>query len=94
MNPVAATPYPSCPALTHAGGTWRNDAAPRMAIFNAYAPIMAQYHRLNTPKEVIEAMPEVRRSLFRGVWGHGGDGTGDSRKNANTWFDAKTNFAW
>ena len=79
-------------ALTHAGGTWRNESKPRMAIFNAYSPVMAQYHRQNTPTEVIEAMPLKRRSLFRGVWGHGGDGK--EGHHANTWWDAETNHAW
>jgi hypothetical protein len=55
---------------------------------------MAQYHRMNTPKEVVAAMPLKRRSLFRGVWGHGGDGTQDSTKHSNTWWDPETNHAW
>eukprot|EP01044_Picomonas_judraskeda_P020446 COSAG03_NODE_4551_length_1511_cov_7.096894_1_plen_31_part_10 len=31
---------------------------------------MAQYHRMNLPREVVEAMPPKRQTLFRGVWGH------------------------
>ena len=56
-------------ALTHAGGMWRNTKFPRIAILQAYGPIMGQYHRMDLPPEVIEAMPPKRRTLFRGVWG-------------------------
>tara|TARA_B100001013_G_C24605151_1_gene440665 strand:+ start:223 stop:1062 length:840 start_codon:yes stop_codon:yes gene_type:complete len=57
-------------ALTHAGGEWRNPDFSRIAILHAYGPILAQYHKLDLPPEVIEAMPPKRRTLFRGVWGH------------------------
>ena len=59
-----------------------------MAIFNCYGPVMAQYHRNNLPREVIDVMPPIRQSLFRGVWGHGGN------PNANVYYDPDTNFAW
>ena len=54
----------------------------------ADAPVMAQYHRNNLPREVIAAMPPKRQTLFRGVWGHGG------QPSANVYYDADTNFAW
>ena len=54
----------------------------------ADAPVMAQYHRSNLPREVVEAMPAKRQTLFRGVWGHGGD------PFENVYYDPETNFAW
>ena len=35
--------------------------------------VWAQWHRLNLDHETIEAMPEKRRTLFRGVWELGGN---------------------
>ena len=69
-------------ALTHAGGLWCGDV-PQIAIFNAYGPVMAQYHRNDLSREVIEAMPPThkRQTLFRGVWGHGGEPNTNVSKN-------------
>jgi hypothetical protein len=67
----------SCPAgsaivftesLIHAANDWTNPDNPRCAIFNCYNSLWAQWHKLNLPHEIIEAMPPKRRSLFRGVW--------------------------
>ncbi len=57
-------------ALVHAGAVWTNPRHPRVAIFNAYSRIDTQFHKLNLPLEVVEAMPPRRRTLFRGVWAH------------------------
>ena len=57
-------------AICHAGPLWRNADRKRISIFNCYAPAEAQYHKLNLPPEVIDAMPPKRRTLFRGVWVH------------------------
>ncbi len=54
----------------------------------ADGPVLAQYHRSNLPREVVEAMPPKRQTLFRGVWGHGGD------PFENVYYDPETNFAW
>jgi len=70
-------------AVVHAGMPWTNERHPRMAIFNAYSRVDTQYHKLNLPREVIEAMPPRRRTLFRGVWSH--DFTA---RRPNTYFSA------
>ena len=54
----------------------------------ADGPVMAQYHRMNLPREVVEAMPPKRQTLFRGVWGHGGE------PFENVYYNSQTNFAW
>jgi hypothetical protein len=70
-------------SVTHAGGLW-NSESPRLAILNCYSPILAQYHKMDLPSEVIEAMPPKRQTLFRGVWGHAPGGKANvfySREN-------------
>ena len=70
-------------SLTHAGGLWKSES-PRIAILNCYSPILAQYHGMDLPPEVIEAMPPKRQTLFRGVWGHAPGGKANvfySREN-------------
>jgi hypothetical protein len=69
----------SCPAgsafiftesLLHATTAWKDPDHKRVAIFNAYNSVWAQWHRLNPAHEVIEAMPRKRQSLFRGVYAY------------------------
>jgi hypothetical protein len=55
-------------SLLHAGTAWRNPDVDRVAIFNCYNSVWAQWHRLNLPHEQIEAMPPKRRTLFRGAY--------------------------
>ena len=78
---AAMTDY-SCPpgsvvifteSLIHAANDWTNPDNPRCAVFNCYNSLWAQWHRLNLDHEKIEAMPEKRRTLFRGVWELGGN---------------------
>lgn len=57
-------------SLLHAATAWKNPEVQRVAIFYAYNHYSAQYHRLNLAHETILAMPEKRRSLFRGVYVH------------------------
>ena len=57
-------------SVNHAGPLWKTKDHPRVAIFNCYSNADAQFHKLNLPTEVIEAMPPKRRTLFRGVWHH------------------------
>lgn len=57
-------------SLTHAATAWLDPDADRMAIFYCYNSLWAQWHKLNLPHETIMAMPERRRSLFRGVYAH------------------------
>lgn len=68
-------------AICHSGDAWTNPDHPRVAVFNCYSRIDTQFHRLNTPPEVIEAMPPRRRTLFRGVWAYDFES-----KQANNWF--------
>ena len=67
----------SCPAgsaivftesLLHAAHDWTNPDNPRCAVFNCYNSLWAQWHLLNLDHEIIEKMPEKRRTLFRGTW--------------------------
>ena len=71
----------SCPAgsaliftesLLHAANDWTNPDNPRCAVFNCYNSIWSQFHQLDLAHEIIETMPPKRRTLFRGLWVHGG----------------------
>lgn len=57
--------------LTHAGGYWRTEPE-RLAYLYAYNHVQCQMHKAKPTMshEVIMRMPEKRRTLFRGVWGH------------------------
>jgi hypothetical protein len=57
-------------SLLHAGTAWKDTEHDRVAIFNCYNSVWAQWHRLNRPYEQIAAMPPKRQSLFRGVYAH------------------------
>jgi hypothetical protein len=57
-------------SLLHAATAWKNPATDRIAIFNCYNSLWAQWHRLNLPHELIASMPPRRQSLFRGVYAH------------------------
>lgn len=57
-------------SLLHAATAWKNPSVDRVAIFNCYNSVWAQWHRLNLPHDLIESMPAKRRTLFRGVFAH------------------------
>ena len=57
-------------SLLHAATPWKNPDVDRVAIFNCYNSVWAQWHRLNLPSDLIESMPPKRRTLFRGVFAH------------------------
>jgi hypothetical protein len=57
-------------SLLHASTPWKNPKVDRVAIFNCYNSLWAQWHRLNLPHELIASMPPKRQSLFRGVYAH------------------------
>ncbi len=57
-------------ATCHSGMPWTNERQPRVAILNCYSRTDTQYHKMNLPPAVVEAMPARRRTLFRGVWDH------------------------
>jgi hypothetical protein len=57
-------------SLLHAATDWKSPDSDRCAVFNCYNSLWSQWHRLNLSHELIESMPEKRRSLFRGVYAH------------------------
>ncbi len=64
-------------SLIHAANDWTNPDNARCAVFNAYNSLWAQWHRTNLSHEAIMAMPEKRRTLFRGTWQLGAGGNRD-----------------
>ncbi|MBT3266479.1 hypothetical protein HN371_04955 [Candidatus Poribacteria bacterium] len=57
-----------CERVLHLGSLWLNDAYPRMSVFNCYNHYNVQVHKMNITHEMVMAMPEKRRTLFRGAW--------------------------
>jgi hypothetical protein len=57
-------------SLLHAATPWRAKDRDRVAIFNCYNSLWAQWHKLNLSHEEVEAMPPKQRTLFRGVYAH------------------------
>lgn len=66
-------------ALCHSGTIWNNTHRNRLAVFTCYNTVGAKWHPGGPPPEVIDAMPPLRRTLFRGVWTGAGDGKGANR---------------
>ena len=54
----------------HVGVEWKDATQDRLAIFNWYCSYLAQWHKLNLPPEVVQAMPPKRQTAFRAAWGH------------------------
>jgi hypothetical protein len=54
-------------ALCHTGAKWTNPAWERVAVFNCYNTVNAKWHDWEPQPEVLEAMPPLRRTLFRPV---------------------------
>ena len=63
-------------ALCHSGRRWTNRDRERLALFNCYNAICSKWAPHGVPREVIDAMPLKRQSLFRGVWTGAGEGKG------------------
>ena len=55
-------------ALTHSGVPWTNREWDRVAIFNCYNTVNSKWHDWEPHPELLEAMPPLRRSLFRPVY--------------------------
>lgn len=66
-------------ALCHSGTRWNNTQRERCAVFTCYNTISTKWHPGGPPTEVIDAMPPLRRTLFRGVWTGAGEGKGANR---------------
>jgi hypothetical protein len=57
-------------ALCHSGTRWTNTTRDRLCLFTCYNTVNAKWGKGCPSAAVIEAMPPLRRTLFRGVW-HG-----------------------
>jgi len=65
-------------SLYHAAVDWDTKEYDRVAVFNCYNSLWAQWHKTNLSHEQISAMPPKRRTLFRGVYAHDFSGGGDN----------------
>jgi hypothetical protein len=54
--------------VCHGSAAWTDTSQPRVAIFNHYTHYCMRFHRTPPPREAIEEMPPIRRTLFRDVW--------------------------
>jgi hypothetical protein len=72
-------------SLLHASTAWRDEEHQRVSIFSAYNSVWAQWHRLNLDPAIVETMPKMRQSLFRGTYAH--DFQADSPTSGpNRWY--------
>ena len=70
-----------CERVMHTGAVWTNLDWPRMSVFTCYNHLNCQVHKMNVTHEQVMAMPEKRRTLFRGVWDWWNRGAEGSTKN-------------
>lgn len=54
-------------AITHTGAKWTNPDRDRVAVFNCYNTINSKWHEWQPHPELLDAMPPLRRTLFRSV---------------------------
>jgi hypothetical protein len=66
-------------AICHTGQRWSNEERDRLSLFTCYDTVNAKWGKGCPPPEVIAAMPEKRRTLFRGPWHGMGDVPGINR---------------
>lgn len=52
----------------HGSATWTDPAQPRIAVFNHYTHYAMRFHVDVPDTRLIDAMPPLRRTLFRDVW--------------------------
>ena len=55
-------------AICHSGALWTDAENDRVAVFNCYNTVNEKWHNWNPNPELLEAMPPLRQSLFRGVY--------------------------
>lgn len=55
-------------ALAHSTSPWTNSDNPRVSIFNLYNSVGSRWGSWNPPEELLEQMPAMRQTLFRGTW--------------------------
>jgi len=70
-------------ALCHSGTRWNNEQRDRLCLFTCYNTVASKWGKGVPRREVIEAMPPKRRTLFRGAWVGMGEGQG-----SNKYYDA------
>ena len=58
-------------ATSHSGQPWVNAERDRCAIFNAYNAVNTRWSMSMPPRGQLEAMPPLRRSLFREAYTKG-----------------------
>jgi len=54
-------------ALAHSTAPWTNEDNPRVSIFNLYNSVGSRWGAWNPPDELIQEMPVMRQTLFRGT---------------------------
>ncbi len=54
-------------ALAHSTAPWTNEANPRVSIFNLYNSVGSRWGTWNPPAELVQEMPPMRQTLFRGT---------------------------
>ena len=54
-------------ALAHSTAPWTNEDNPRVSIFNLYNSVGARWSAWNPPDELLQEMPPMRQTLFRGT---------------------------
>jgi hypothetical protein len=54
-------------ALAHSTAPWTNTDNPRVSLFNLYNSVGARWSTWNPPQQLIEEMPPMRQTLFRGT---------------------------
>ena len=54
-------------ALAHSTAPWTNEDNPRVSIFNLYNSVGSRWSAWNPPDELLQEMPPMRQTLFRGT---------------------------
>ena len=54
--------------LRHAGDVWKNADWPRLAVFNCYNYVGAQFHHPTVPQHIVDGLPPEKKAFFRDVW--------------------------
>ena len=58
---------PRYEALAHSTAPWTNEDNPRVSIFNLYNSVGSRWSAWNPPDELLQEMPPMRQTLFRGT---------------------------
>ena len=69
-------------SLTHSGAEWKPTDRQRISTFTCYNTVNAKWHKSNPSRDMVNAMPDKMRTLFRAPW----HGMGDS-PHRNLYYD-------